>query len=90
MARRENLTKPKRTILLKKIRMKLKSLRLEKGLTQNEMAEITHLHPKYIARWEGTDLNPSISTIADCVNGLGLTLEEFFGDIQPKPTHKRS
>jgi transcriptional regulator with XRE-family HTH domain len=84
MARRETLIKPVRITLLRNIRKKLRQLRLQKGLTQEALAELSKLHPKYVTRWENNDLNPSISTIADAVNALGLSLEDFFAQIQPR------
>lgn len=59
---------------------KIKSLRLQKGLTQEELGERTNLSKGYISQLE-RDLNsPSIETLFSILEVLGTTPKEFFDD----------
>src|SRR5690606_14041667 len=59
---------------------KIKSLRLKKGLTQEELGERTDLTKGYISQLE-RDLNsPSIDTLFSILEVLGTTPKEFFDD----------
>jgi transcriptional regulator with XRE-family HTH domain len=59
---------------------KIKSLRLQKGLTQEELGERTNLTKGYISQLE-RDLNsPSIETLFAILAVLGTTPKEFFDD----------
>lgn len=59
---------------------KIKSLRLKKGLTQEELGERTDLTKGYISQLE-RDLNsPSIDTLFTILEVLGTTPKEFFDD----------
>lgn len=59
---------------------KIKTLRLQKGLTQEELGERTNLTKGYISQLE-RDLNsPSIETLFAILEVLGTTPKEFFDD----------
>jgi len=59
---------------------KIKALRLQKGLTQEELGERTNLTKGYISQLE-RDLNsPSIETLFAILEVLGTTPKEFFDD----------
>lgn len=59
---------------------KIKSLRLQKGLTQEELGERTDLSKGYISQLE-RDLNsPSIETLFSILEVLGSTPRDFFDD----------
>ncbi len=59
---------------------KIKSLRLKKGLTQEELGERTDLTKGYISQLE-RDLNsPSIDTLFSILEVLGTTPRDFFDD----------
>nr|WP_106783930.1 XRE family transcriptional regulator [Lysinibacillus timonensis] len=59
---------------------KIKSLRLKKGLTQEELGERTDLTKGYISQLE-RDLNsPSIDTLFTILEVLGTTPKDFFDD----------
>lgn len=57
---------------------KIKELRLKLDLTQEELAQRTELTKGYISQLENDLASPSISTLDDIVNVLGVTLQEFF------------
>ena len=57
---------------------KIKELRVQKGLTQEELADRSELSKGFISQVE-RDLNsPSIATLVDILQCLGTNLEEFF------------
>lgn len=61
---------------------KLKQYRLQLDLTQEELAQRTELTKGYISQLENDLCSPSIATLQDILNVLGVTLQEFF--TEPK------
>ena len=57
---------------------KIKELRLQYGLTQEELAQRCELTKGYISLLENDLASPSIATLIDILNVLGETLESFF------------
>ncbi len=62
------------------IGIKIKALRLQCGLTQEELADRCELTKGYISQLENELTSPSIQTLADILSALGTTLSEFFSD----------
>ena len=60
--------------------IKIKELRLKKGLTQEELASRCELTKGYISQLENDLNSPSIATLNDILTSLGTTLTEFFSD----------
>ena len=56
---------------------KLKSLRTQNGLTQQELADRAELTKGFISQVERNLTSPSISTLADILQCLGSSLQEF-------------
>lgn len=61
---------------------KIKQYRLQLGLTQEELADRTELTKGYISQLENDLCSPSIATLQDILNVLGVSLQEFF--TEPK------
>lgn len=59
---------------------KIKILRQEKNLTQDELALRCELSKSFISQLERDLTSPSISTLMDILESLGVTLREFFSD----------
>lgn len=57
---------------------RIRSLRKEKGWTQEYLAEITDLHPTYIGRVERGERNLSLSNISVLADSFDLSLKELF------------
>src|SRR5690554_7764950 len=57
---------------------KIKELRLQRGLTQEELAARCELTKGYISQLENDIASPSIATLMDILNILGITLHDFF------------
>ncbi len=64
-----------------KIGEKIKRLRLQYGLTQEELADRAELSKGFISQLERDLTSPSISTLEDVLECLGTNLGEFFVDI---------
>lgn len=59
---------------------KLKTLRIAKGLTQEELADRSELSKGFISQLERDLTSPSISTLVDILQCLGTNLKDFFND----------
>lgn len=57
---------------------KLRALRLQKNLTQEELGERTDLSKGYISQLENNLSSPSLETFFDLLEVLGTTPKEFF------------
>lgn len=57
---------------------KLKDMRQEKNLTQEELADRCELTKGYISQLENDLTSPSIATLVDLLNALGSNLSDFF------------
>ena len=57
---------------------KIKRLRLQCGLTQEELADRCELTKGYISQLENELTSPSIQTLLDVLSALGTTAAEFF------------
>ena len=57
---------------------KIRQLRNQKGLTQEELADRCELTKGYISQLENDLNSPSIATLADILSALGSNLSEFF------------
>ena len=57
---------------------KIKSMRHQKGLTQEELANRCELTKGYISQLENNLNSPSIATLTDILSALGSNLAEFF------------
>jgi putative transcriptional regulator len=68
--------------LQKKIGKRIREIREEKGITQQELAtSIKKLRP-VVQRIEGGLVNPSIFTIREIAGGLKITLEELLRGLK--------
>lgn len=61
-----------------KIGAKIKELRIQKSLTQEELADRAELSKGFISQLERDITSPSIATLVDILQCLGTNLEEFF------------
>lgn len=63
---------------------KIKELRMQKGLTQEELANRTELSKGFISQLERDLTSPSIATLIDVLQCLGTNLEGFFAYTTPE------
>lgn len=59
---------------------KIKVIRLQRGLTQEELACRCELTKGYISQLENDIASPSIATLVDILNILGIKLQDFFAE----------
>ena len=71
-------------IINKQIGKRIKDLRNQKGLTQQELADRTELTKGYISQLEHGLVAPSVITLLDLIECLGSTPSEFFREAQPE------
>ncbi|NLK99181.1 MAG: cupin domain-containing protein [Clostridiales bacterium] len=62
------------------IGQKIKELRIQKSLTQEELADRAELSKGFISQLERDLTSPSIATLVDILQCLGTNLEEFFSE----------
>ena len=63
---------------------RMKELRTQYGLTQQELADRAELTKGFISQLERNQNSPSISTLLDIIQCLGTTPAEFFTDAEPE------
>ena len=63
-----------------KIGSKLKRMRIQNGLTLEELASRCELTKGFLSQLERDLTSPSIATLADILEALGSSLSEFFHD----------
>lgn len=59
---------------------KIRAYRLQRGLTQEELALRCELTKGYISQLENDVSSPSIATLIDILNVLGVTPQQFFAE----------
>lgn len=59
---------------------KIKRLRVQNGLTQEELADRSEITKGFISQVERNLTSPSISTLIDILDGLGTNLKDFFNE----------
>ena len=60
----------------------VRQLRLEKGMSQERLAELCGLHRNYIGAIERAERTPSIVTADKLARALGNTLSGFFSKLE--------
>ena len=63
----------------------IKALRMQKGLTQKELADLLHVTSQAVSRWEKGEVEPSIDTISEMANIFEVTTDEIIGGPDKKP-----
>ena len=63
---------------LAKLGLNLKKHRLEKGLTQENLAEKVGIHPTYVGKLESGKNNPSTKMLYKITRALGIKLSDLF------------
>ncbi len=63
---------------------RMKELRIQYGLTQQELADRSELTKGFISQLERNQNTPSIGTLLDIIQCLGTTPAEFFTDSEPE------
>lgn len=64
---------------------RIKDLRIQKGLSQNALANLAGVSPTYIYQLERGEKSPTVEYLYYICSALGITLEEFFRE----PNHEQ-
>lgn len=64
---------------------KLREIRIQRGLTLEELANRCELSKGFISQVERDMTSPSIATLTDMLECLGTSLKEFFSDDSHEP-----
>ena len=62
----------------------MKELRIQYGLTQQELADRAELTKGFISQLERNQNSPTVGTLLDIIQCLGTTPAEFFADEEPE------
>jgi transcriptional regulator with XRE-family HTH domain len=60
---------------------RVRGLRVDAGLTQQELADAAGVHRTYIAQIENGTRNVSVTAVGQVADGLGITLSELFATL---------
>ena len=52
-------------------------LRMERGLTQGQLAEMVGCYPKDVSRWETGERNPGAKSLIALAKALGCSMEDL-------------
>lgn len=63
------------------IEKNIKKYRIERGLRQEALAEMTNLSSNYIGMLEGADKLPSLTALINLSNALEVTSDMLLGDL---------
>jgi len=69
--------------IVKRLGERLRKLRKERGLSQDQLAELSGLHTNYVGQVERGEKNLTIETLQKVVEGLGVSFEELFRYLGP-------
>ncbi|ASA24926.1 helix-turn-helix domain-containing protein [Paenibacillus donghaensis] len=69
--------------VVKRVGDRIRRLRKDKGLSQEQLAELSGLHTNYVGQVERGEKNLTIETLQKIVGGLGVSLEELFRYLDP-------
>ncbi|WP_449278453.1 helix-turn-helix domain-containing protein [Leucobacter sp. GX24907] len=68
--------------------VRLREIRLEADLSQQDLARISALHPSHVGRIERGSVNPSLETLTQLAGALGCTVSDLTAYVvTPPPLH---
>jgi transcriptional regulator with XRE-family HTH domain len=67
---------------------RIKNVRIEKGISQSELAEKIHISASTLCRWEKGLVEPSFESIHDISTALNISIESILG-LSPKTEHSK-
>lgn len=67
--------------ILNSFGLRIKYLRKDKKLSQEELAELSGLHRTYISSLERGQRNPTLTTLALLSKGFNITIDELLKEL---------
>lgn len=58
---------------------RIKELRIAKGMTQKDLADLFFVTPQAVSRWESNDTEPSVEMIGKLAEHFGVSIDYLFG-----------
>jgi transcriptional regulator with XRE-family HTH domain len=68
---------------VKKVGERIRSIRKERNLSQEELAERSGIHTNYVGQVERGEKNLTLETLEKIVSGLDISLEQLFRYLGP-------
>lgn len=68
---------------MKEFARRLRAVRIEKGLAQNDLARIAKLHPMQVSKYERGERAPSAANLVSLAEALGVTVEYLMDGNAP-------
>lgn len=68
--------------------LKLKSLMVEKGVSNKQLADKIGMTSEYVSRLTNNKANPPLATLTTIAEGLGVHVSELFGKSKEQGTYK--
>lgn len=68
---------------------RIREIRTKKGMTQEALAEKMGINPKFISSIERGKENPTLNTIINLADSLGVPIGEVFSFLELQDTSKR-
>lgn len=63
---------------------RIKKFRLEKGLTQKDLADKLYVTAQAVSRWENNEVEPSVKTLTEIATLFDVSVSKLIGEEQPK------
>ena len=63
--------------------VRLREVRLSRGMTQAELAHLAHITPTYIGKLEGAGVAPGIDLVARLAKALGTSISDLLPETEP-------
>lgn len=74
----------------KSLGMNIRKYRTEKNMSQEKLAELSYLSPKYIGMVERAEKTPSLTTLVNIANALDISADMLLCDVLNKHYEIRS
>ncbi|EJL46601.1 helix-turn-helix domain-containing protein [Brevibacillus ruminantium] len=69
--------------LAKRLGERIRTLRMDKGLSQEQLGERSGLHTNYVGQIERGEKNLTIESLSKIARSLGIPLEQLFHSVDP-------
>jgi transcriptional regulator with XRE-family HTH domain len=69
--------------IVKKIGERIRLIRREKGLSQEQLGELSDLHTNYVGQIERGEKNLTIESLEKVVQALEISMEQLFRHVDP-------
>lgn len=68
--------------IIKLLGQRIRNYRIEKGLSQEKLAELSGCHPTYIGQIERGEKNATVESVGKIASALGVSLSRLFEKLE--------